>query len=34
MAMCICDLYGIYNGGVAYHIYDVSVPTYQIGLEV
>jgi hypothetical protein len=34
MAMCICDTYGIFHGGVTYHVYDVSVYTYEIGLQV
>lgn len=34
MAMCITDVYGIWNGGVAHHIWDVEVPVYQVGLEV
>jgi hypothetical protein len=34
MGQCVCDLYGIYHGGVTYHFKDVSVATYQIGLQV
>jgi hypothetical protein len=32
--MCIGDTYGIWHGGVAHHMWDVSVPTYQVGLQV
>jgi hypothetical protein len=34
MGQTVCSLYGIYYGGVTYHFKDVSVATYQIGLQV
>lgn len=34
MAQCVCDTYGIFHGGVTYHVSDVSMHTYQIGLQV